>query len=71
MVSDTSEKSVNDMLMQAVKDWTSQLVDVTGRNTLLSFKDLKVGTLDLTGIDDSSIDLLAGRAIRFSTTFKS
>ena len=71
MVSDTSEKSVNDMLMQAVKDWTSQLVDVTGRNTLLSFKDLKVGTLDLTGIGDSSVDLLSGRSIRFSTTFKS
>ena len=71
MSTNASDKSINDLLAKAVKDWTSQLVDVTGRNTLLSFKDLKVGTLDLTGIDDSSIDLLAGRAIRFSTTFKS
>jgi hypothetical protein len=42
-----------------VKDWMSQLVDVKEYNTLLSFKDLKFGTLDvLTKNNDSSIDLV-------------
>ena len=32
---------------KAVKVWTGQLVDLTARNNLLYFRDLKVGTLDL------------------------
>jgi hypothetical protein len=32
---------------KANKTWTGQLVDLTGRNNLLYFRDLKVGTLPL------------------------
>jgi very-short-patch-repair endonuclease len=32
---------------KATKSWTGQLVDLTGRNNLLYYRDLKVGTLSL------------------------
>jgi hypothetical protein len=32
---------------RSVKVWTGQLVDLSARNNLLFFRDLKVGTLDL------------------------
>lgn len=32
---------------QAANQWTKQLTDVSGRNRLLHYRDLKVGTLDL------------------------
>ena len=35
------------LVQQAVKAWTGQLIDLGGRNTLLYYKDLKQGTLDL------------------------
>jgi very-short-patch-repair endonuclease len=36
----------------AVKDWIDQLIDLGGGNRLLHYRDLAVGTLDLTATDD-------------------
>ena len=35
------------LLRRQVKVWTGQLVDLSGRNNLLFYRDLKRGTLDL------------------------
>lgn len=51
------------------------MVDVSGRNPLLNYRDLKVGTLDLTpsgesGVDPRALDsLLAGNAVRLTRLF--
>jgi len=61
---------VGRQIKRAVKDWTGQLVDVSGRNTLLSYKDLKAGTLDFAGAKDGTLErLLSGFTIRFSEAF--
>jgi very-short-patch-repair endonuclease len=66
----TFDEAMGRRISRAVKDWTGQLVDVTGRNTLLCFRDLKAGTLDLSGATDVAVErLLAGHAIRFSEAF--
>src|SRR5260370_28588852 len=36
-----------DLVGRAVKMWTGELVDLGGRNTLLYYRDLKQGTLDI------------------------
>jgi hypothetical protein len=36
-----------DQVAAAVRIWSGQLIDLTGRNQLLYYRDLKVGTLDL------------------------
>ncbi|MGN6753663.1 MAG: hypothetical protein ACTHJJ_14050, partial [Intrasporangium sp.] len=52
----------------AVKIWQRTLVDLGGRNTLLFYRDLAVGTLDLTHAHPSGLAmLLAGRPTRLST----
>ena len=54
----------------AVKTWKAQLIDLGGRNTLLFYRDQKVGTLDLTGARPEALDaLLAGRAVRMAQLF--
>ena len=35
------------LVQRGVKTWTGELVDLGGRNTLLYYRDLKQGTLDL------------------------
>src|SRR5690606_27799680 len=54
----------------AASAWAKQVVDLGGRNTLLFYKDLKVGTLDLTPsemIDAEMVEaLLDGRTVRLS-----
>jgi hypothetical protein len=65
----TFDEAMGRRISRAVKDWTGQLVDVTGRNTLLCFRDLKAGTLDLSGATDVAVErLLAGHAIRFDAS---
>ncbi|HEV8652715.1 MAG TPA: AAA domain-containing protein [Actinomycetes bacterium] len=55
---------------RAVTAWTGQLVDPGGRNTLLYYRDLKQGTLDLDGADPVALgNLLAGRTVRLSALF--
>jgi Protein of unknown function (DUF4011) len=54
----------------AAKVWTGQLVDLTARNNLLFYRDLKVGTLDLGDVrPDLLADLLTGRTIALSLMF--
>jgi hypothetical protein len=59
----------------AVKAWTGQLIDLGGRNTLLYYRDLKQGTLDLTpgaGASDVAVGALLGsRTVRLSELFDS
>jgi very-short-patch-repair endonuclease len=59
------------LLAEAVAKWQSQLVDVSGNNRLLYYKDLKKGTLDLSGdADRSAVEtLLSGRRVRLSQLF--
>ncbi len=50
--------------------WSSQLIDLGGRNTLLYYRDLKVGTLDLSdAIPAILASLLDGRTVRLSKLF--
>ncbi|HEX4830857.1 MAG TPA: AAA domain-containing protein [Trebonia sp.] len=56
-----------DLVRQTVGEWTKTLVDLTGRNSLLNYRDLKLGTLDLTSArDDVIASLLSGKAVRAS-----
>jgi Protein of unknown function (DUF4011)/AAA domain len=57
-------------IQSAAKVWTGQLVDLTARNNLLFYRDLKVGTLDLGDVaPEHLMDLLAGRTIVLSRLF--
>lgn len=60
-------------LLAAAKAWTGQLVDLSGRNTLLFYKDLRQGTLDLSpgagALGIAVSDLLGSRTVRLSTLF--
>ncbi|HEV7173605.1 AAA domain-containing protein [Pedococcus sp.] len=52
---------------RAVKSWQRHLVDLGGRNTLLWYRDLPSGTLDLTTAHPGGLAmLLAGRPTRLS-----
>ncbi len=52
---------------EAVKVWQRHLVDLGGRNTLLWYRDLPAGTLDLTSAHPGGLAmLLAGRPTRLS-----
>jgi hypothetical protein len=56
---------------EAARVWTGQLVDLTARNNLLYYKDLKVGTLDLATADETRLyALLAGKQVALSTLFR-
>ena len=55
---------------RAVNEWRGQLIDLGGRNQLLYYRDLKVGTLDLAGANEVAVAaLLAGRAVSLSRLF--
>jgi hypothetical protein len=43
------DETLGKRISRVVKDWTGQLVDVSGCNILLCYRDLKAGTLDLSG----------------------
>jgi len=56
-----------DRVAAAVRTWRRQLVDLGGRNTLLWFRDLPSGTLDLTTAHPGGLaKLLAGAPTRLS-----
>lgn len=63
-----------EIVQRAVEVWKGQLVDLGGRNTLLYYRDLKQGTLDLSeasGANDVAVDsLLASRPVRLSLLFR-
>jgi len=58
------------LVEKAAGDWKNALVDLGGRNNLLHFRDLKLGTLDLTAADPEVVSgFLLGKAIRVSALF--
>lgn len=70
-MSDTGPQSEIDSrterVRHAVAGWTRHLVDLGGRNTLLWYRDLPTGTLDLTTAHPGGVSmLLAGRPTRLS-----
>lgn len=55
---------------EALTQWKSQLIDVGGRNQLLYYRDLKVGTLDLSDAEPTALDaLFRGRKTAISRLF--
>jgi very-short-patch-repair endonuclease len=59
------------LVQKASTDWKNALVDLGGRNNLLHYRDLKRGTLDLTGADRNAVnDLLLGKGTRISVLFR-
>jgi len=60
-------------VQQAVKTWIDELIDLGGRNTLLYYRDLKQGTLDLgpdSGANEVAVaELLSDRPSRLSQFF--
>ncbi len=61
------------LIARSVGTWTGELIDLGGRNTLLYYRDLKQGTLDLSpgslAADLAVESLLAGRTVRLSDLF--
>ena len=57
-------------LEKALTEWSGELIDLGGRNTLLYFRDLKVGSLDLAGAEPNALDdLLDGRTVTLSRLY--
>jgi very-short-patch-repair endonuclease len=58
------------LLREQVKVWTGQLVDLSGRNNLLFYRDLKRGSLDLSdAVRDRVDEVLAGKVVSLSRLF--
>lgn len=68
-----SEDRRSGLIGRAVRTWTGELVELSGRNTLLYYRDLKQGTLDISpgsGADGVAVDsLLSSYTVRLSTMF--
>jgi very-short-patch-repair endonuclease len=60
-----------ELVLGAASDWKNALVDLGGRNNLLHYRDLKLGTLDLSAADPEVVrGLLLGKATRVTALFK-
>ncbi len=60
-----------ELVRRSVADWKNALIDLGGRNNLLHYRDLKLGTLDFTAADPAAIEaLLAGRTVTISALFR-
>jgi Protein of unknown function (DUF4011) len=57
------------LLDAAIRVWKNQLVDLTARNSLLYYRDLRVGTLDFTGRELYVDQVLGGSPVRLSSVF--
>ncbi|MEV0570598.1 AAA domain-containing protein [Dactylosporangium sp. NPDC050588] len=58
------------LVQEAARRWRSQLIDLGGRNTLLYYKDLRSGTLDLSAADPVAVSaLLGGRTMSLTQLF--
>ncbi|MCY4271861.1 MAG: hypothetical protein OXF00_04385, partial [bacterium] len=56
---------------QAAAQWVKDLTDESGRNRLLYYRNLKLGTLDLTAADPKAVDRLRnGKKVQLSQLFK-
>src|SRR5207248_2178962 len=59
------------LVREAVRHWRAQLIDLGGRNTLLYYRDLKVGTLDLGTADPVALAaLLEGRTVALRQLYR-
>ncbi|WP_196189077.1 AAA domain-containing protein [Conexibacter sp. W3-3-2] len=57
------------LLDAAIRGWKNQLVDLTARNNLLYFKDLRAGTLNFSGKEDHVDQLLGGAEVSLAAVF--
>jgi very-short-patch-repair endonuclease len=58
------------LVERAARAWTDQLIDLSGRNGLLYYRDLSVGTLDLGIADPAAVaQLLLGTKTRLSALY--
>ncbi|MPZ67981.1 MAG: DUF4011 domain-containing protein [Actinobacteria bacterium] len=56
------------LVVDAVERWIARLIDLSRRNSLLYYRPLKVGTLELTDCDEEELNgLLHGRKLRLSS----
>ncbi|MEX2441031.1 MAG: DUF4011 domain-containing protein, partial [Pontimonas sp.] len=54
-----------------MREWTAQLIDLTGRNQLLFYKTLPRGTLELSDASPDGLDvLLSGEEVRLSNLIR-
>jgi very-short-patch-repair endonuclease len=59
------------LVERATRQWTDHLVDLSGRNGLLFYRDLPVGTLDLTAAEATAkAKLLAGGKVGLSALYQ-
>src|SRR5690348_17143543 len=59
-----------ELVQRAAKEWRQALEDLGGRNNLLSYKDLRAATLDLTNADKRALAaLLQSKAVKTSALF--
>ena len=55
------------LVQSAVRSWSNQLIDISGRNQLLYYRTLKRGTLELTSVDPRRLaEFLAGTELRLA-----
>ena len=67
---DKSCAETRHLIDKAVDKWKSQLVDLTGRNRLIYYKELKVGTLNLWEANPSRVAaLFEGNKVRLSALY--
>lgn len=67
---DADREARSQRIERASKMWTGQLVDLTGRNNLLYFRDLKVGSLPLDPCPTGPLfAALQGKSVLLSTLF--
>lgn len=60
-----------EVVQKATKEWTAALFDLGGRNNLLHYRDLRLGTLDLTMASPPVLGaLLQGKKVRTSALFR-
>ncbi len=56
---------------KAVDTWRSKLVDLTGRNRLIYYRELRTGTLNLQGADSSRVAaMFEGATVRLSRLYR-
>jgi hypothetical protein len=70
-LADGPVQSREDMVARAIAGWQRDLAEVGGRNTLLWYRDLPSGTLDLSNAHPGGLAmLLAGRPTKLSDLFR-
>jgi len=60
------------LVKSAVQQWTERLLDLGGRNTLLYFKELRAGTLDLSSSENSALTrlIVKGQTVALHSLFR-